>query len=96
MQICNRVFFDIPTGVIIYQTGEHLGEVAPHPNVTDINFIDIPFGSINYDTHYIESIDENGKPIVKAKELTPAEMENKKLKEDILLLQTDANEGGIL
>jgi len=64
--------------------------------VTDFAVLEVPTGEINYDTHYIESIDENGKPVVKAKELMPAEMKNAKLKEDILLLQTDAQVGGIL
>lgn len=98
MQICNRIFFDKPTGVLIYQTGEHQGTVSPHHEVTEIDFIDIPFGSINYDTHFIESIDAEGNPVIKEypKELTPIEIENAKLKEDILLLKTENEVGGIL
>lgn len=87
----NRIFYDRSTGKILYQLFMDNPET-----VTDFAVLEVPTGEINYDTHYIESIDENGKPVVKAKELTPTEMENEKLKEDILLLQTDANEGGIL
>ncbi len=87
----NRIFYDRSTGKILYQLFMDTPET-----VTDFAVLEVPTGEINYDTHYIESIDENGKPVVKAKELMPAEMKNAKLKEDILLLQTDAQVGGIL
>lgn len=87
----NRIFYDKSTGKILYQHFMESPEV-----VTDFAVLEIPEGEINYDTHIIESIDSDGRPVVKAKELTPVELEKEKLKEDILLLKTDANEGGIL
>jgi len=98
MQICNRVIFDKPTGVIIYQTGEHRGAVAPHPDITEIDFIDVPFGSIDYKNSYIESIDvSTQKPIIKMFPSQEAE-EQRRIREleDALLLQTDLENGGIL
>lgn len=97
MQICNRVIFDKPTGVIFYQTGEHQGEVTPHPNVTEIDFIDIPFGSIDYNTHYIDSIDEEGNPVIMSYD-NPESEEQRKIREleDALLIQTENEVGGIL
>lgn len=99
MQLPNRVFYDVPTGIIIHQTGEHVGEhLCPYPEVTEIAYLDLSFGEIDFNTHYVERIDAEGKPVIKeyAKELTSVEIENAKLKEDIILLQTDSEVGGIL
>ncbi|UUV23834.1 MULTISPECIES: hypothetical protein [Lysinibacillus] len=87
----NRIFYDRSTGKILYQHFMEEPEV-----ITDFAILEIHEGEINYNTHFIDSINSEGVPVVKAKELTPTEMENEKLKEDILLLQTDAQVGGIL
>ena len=87
----NRVCFNKATGEIFYQ----LFSETPHENI-EVGFLDIESGEINYNTHYIESIDPDGHPVIKMKELTPIELENAKLKEDIILLQADAEAGGIL
>lgn len=87
----NRIFYDKSTGKILYQLFMDDPET-----VTDFTILEIPEGEINYDTHFIESINSEGVPVVNAKELTPMEMENEKLKEDILLLKTENEVGGIL
>lgn len=87
----NRIFYDRSTGKILYQMFMDNPET-----VTDFAILEIPSGEINYDTHFIESIDPEGNPVIKAKELSQSELENEKLKEDILLLKTDSDTGGIL
>lgn len=98
MQLPNRVFYDVPTGIIVHQTGEHVGEhLSPYPEVTEIAYLDLSFGEIDFNTHYVERIDE-GKPVIKEYPKAPASVdaENEKLKEDVLLLQTENKIGGIL
>lgn len=87
----NRVFYDRSTGKILYQLFMDNPET-----VTDFAVLEVPTGEINYDTHYIESINPDGEPVIKAKELTQEELEKAKLKEDILLLKTENEIGGIL
>ena len=62
MQIGNRIIFD-EKGNILLQMGEMEGDVNPRGQ---IDYIDLEYGSINYTTHYIESIDVVTKePIIK-------------------------------
>ena len=62
MQIGNRIIFD-EKGNILLQMGEMEGDVNPRGQ---IDYIDLEYGSINYTTHYIESINvETKEPIVK-------------------------------
>ena len=62
MQIGNRIIFD-EKGNILLQMGEMEGDVEPRGQ---IDYIDLEFGSIDYTTHYIESINvETKEPIVK-------------------------------
>lgn len=62
MQIGNRIIFD-EKGNILFQMGEMEGDVNPRGQ---IDYIDLEYGSINYATHYIESINvETKEPIIK-------------------------------
>lgn len=62
MQIGNRIIFD-EKGNILLQMGEMEGDVNPRGQ---IDYIDLEYGSINYATHYIESINvETKEPIIK-------------------------------
>ena len=62
MQIGNRIIFD-EKGNILLQMGEMEGDVEPRGQ---IDYIDLEYGSINYTTHYIESINvETKEPIIK-------------------------------
>lgn len=98
MQLDNRIIYNKATGTIIYQSGEATGDVVPHEKDIELAYIDISYGSIDYSKSYIQRIDENGNPVIKEypRELSPVELENEKLKEDIILLQADAENGGIL
>lgn len=98
MNLDNRVIYNKVTGAVIYQTGEATGDVVPHDLEVDLAFVDIPFGSIDYSKFYVQRIDEVGNPVIKEypRDLSPVEIENAKLKEDIILLQADAETGGIL
>lgn len=87
----NRIFYDKGNGKILYQLFMEKPEL-----VTDFAVLEIPEGDIDYDIHYIESIDENGHPVIKMKGLSPLKVENAELKKDVLLLQTDNQKGGIL
>lgn len=62
MQIGNRIIFD-EKGNILLQMGEMEGDVNPRGQ---IDYIDLEYGSIDYSTHYIESINvETKEPIIK-------------------------------
>ena len=62
MRIGNRIIFD-EKGNILLQMGEMEGDVEPRGQ---IDYIDLEYGSINYATHYIESINvETKEPIIK-------------------------------
>ena len=74
MQIGNRIIFD-EKGNILFQMGEMEGDVNPRGQ---IDYIDLEYGSINYTTHYIESIDvETKEPIIK--EYPKAKLTDEKL-----------------
>lgn len=97
MQIGNRIIYD-QDGEILLQTGEMQGEVLPRKEITELHFIDLDYGAINFQTHRLVAIDPKTKqPILEEMsiQLTPEEQKIKEL-EDQLLLMADANTGGIL
>ncbi|HBE9572372.1 TPA: hypothetical protein ACG3KG_002267 [Clostridioides difficile] len=55
MERGNRLIYN-QDGKIIFQTGEATGDVLEHDTITELNFLDIEFGSIDYSKQYIESI----------------------------------------
>ena len=60
--IGNWIIFD-EKGNILFQMGEMEGYVEPRGQ---IDYIDLEYGSIDYSTHYIESINvETKEPIIK-------------------------------
>jgi hypothetical protein len=88
MQIGNRIIFD-EKGNILLQMGEMEGDVEPRGQ---IDYIDLEFGSIDYTTHYIESINvETKKPIIKEypkQELTDEQMYIKELEEKLAIMES--------
>ena len=88
MQIGNRIIFD-EKGNILLQMGEMEGDVEPRGQ---IDYIDLEYGSIDYSTHYIESIDVvTKKPIVKEypkQELTDEQMYIKELEEKLAIMES--------
>ncbi|EGT4720550.1 hypothetical protein DD092_12785 [Clostridioides difficile] len=41
---------------MIFQTGEATGDVLEHDTITELHYLDVEFGSIDYSKQYIESI----------------------------------------
>ena len=65
MKVGNRIIFD-EKGNILFQMGEMEGYVEPRNKIEKLDYIDLEFGSIDYTTHYIESINvETKEPIIK-------------------------------
>ena len=92
MQIGNRIIFD-EKGNILFQTGEMEGCVNPRGQ---IDYIDLEYGSINYATHYIESINvETKEPIVKEypkQELTDEQLYIQELEAKLATLTSKMSE----
>lgn len=97
LQVGNRIIYD-QDGEILFQTGEMQGDVLPRKEITELNFVDLEFGAIDFKTHRIVKIDPNtSKPILETIEhvLTPDQQRMKDLEDQVLLL-ADASTGGIL
>ncbi|EGT4047632.1 TPA: hypothetical protein ACKOM8_002207 [Clostridioides difficile] len=63
MERGNRIIYD-QSGKIWLQTGESEGDVLEHDVITELNFIDVEYGSIDYSKQYIESINPITKELV--------------------------------
>lgn len=99
----NRVFYDSATGVKLWETGEVFESTEPvyHRDITgQIDYVDLNANSYDQSKVFIASINpETKEPVFgtyPVPEPTEDQLKIKQLEEDILLLQTDANEGGIL
>ncbi|CZR99135.1 hypothetical protein CDFC105_70468 [Clostridioides difficile] len=61
----NRIIYN-QDGKIMFQTGEATGDVSEHDTITELHYLDIEFGSIDYSKQYIESINPVTKePVLK-------------------------------
>ncbi|HFL3512451.1 TPA: hypothetical protein ACG3PC_003783 [Clostridioides difficile] len=61
----NRIIYD-QLGNIWLQTGEATGDIQEWSKITELNFLDVEFGSIDYSKQYIESINPVTKePVIK-------------------------------
>ncbi|HBF4773983.1 Uncharacterised protein [Clostridioides difficile] len=63
MERCNRVIYN-QGGKILLQTGEATGDVLEHDTITELHYLDVEFGSIDYSKQYIESINPITKELV--------------------------------
>ena len=90
-QVGNRIIFD-EKGNILFQMGEMEGYVNPRNKIEKLDYIDLEFGSIDYTTHYIESINvETKEPILKEypkQELTDEQMYIKELEEKLAIMES--------
>ncbi|KPI46569.1 hypothetical protein KW95_18435 [Clostridioides difficile] len=87
----NRIIYD-QTGKVWIQTGEAAGDILEHDIITELNYIDIEFGSIDYSKQYIESINPITKePVVKDIEviLTDEQKRLKALEEELSMLKEE-------
>ena len=91
MKVGNRIIFD-EKGNILFQTGEMEGYVEPRSKIKKLDYIDLEFGSIDYTTHYIESINvETKEPVIKEypkQELTDEQMYIKELEEKLAIMES--------
>ncbi|PAQ15091.1 hypothetical protein CD798_08595 [Bacillaceae bacterium SAOS 7] len=56
MNIGNRIIYD-QDGEVIAELGEMQGDVLPRKEITELNFIDLEYGAIDYQTHRMLKID---------------------------------------
>ncbi|EQJ94963.1 hypothetical protein [Clostridioides difficile] len=97
MNVPNRVIYD-QTGKIIFETGESCGDVLPHNKVTELDYIDIPYGSIDYIKNRIIGINiETKQPILEEIPVYVSE-EKKRIQEleNQVLLNENEKVGGLL
>ncbi|MGC8422748.1 hypothetical protein ACP3UW_17750, partial [Clostridioides difficile] len=93
----NRVIYD-QTGKIIFETGESCGDVLPHNKITELDYIDIPYGSIDYIKNRIIGINiETKQPILEEIPVYVSE-EKKRIQEleNQVLLNENEKVGGLL
>ncbi|HGM3509546.1 TPA: hypothetical protein ACKOR7_004204, partial [Clostridioides difficile] len=65
MERGNRIIYN-QNGKIIFQTGEATGDVLEHHTITELHYLDVEYGSIDYSKQYIESINPVTKePVLK-------------------------------
>lgn len=59
----NRIIYD-QSGKIWIQTGEATGNVLEHDTIIELHYLDIEYGSIDYNKQYIESINPVTKELI--------------------------------
>ncbi|MFL8756938.1 hypothetical protein [Clostridioides sp. GD02376] len=91
MERGNRIIYN-QDGKIILQTGETTGDVSGHDTITELHYLDVEYGSIDYSKQYIESINPVTKePVVKDIEvvLTDEQKRLKTLEEELSMLKEE-------
>ncbi|AUO78261.1 TPA: hypothetical protein KRE09_002223 [Clostridioides difficile] len=97
MNRANRIICD-QTGKILLQTGEATGDILEHDEITELHFVDIPYGSVDYTKSRIVSINiETKEPILEEIPVFVSE-EEKRIQEleNQLLIAENEKVGGIL
>ncbi|HBF4547298.1 hypothetical protein O0E53_18830 [Clostridioides difficile] len=97
MNRANRIIYD-QTGKILLQTGEATGDVLEHDTITELYYVDIEYGSIDYTKNRITGINiETKQPILEEIPVYITE-EEKRIKEleNQLLIAENEKVGGLL
>ncbi|MFQ4565798.1 hypothetical protein C4V14_04210 [Clostridioides difficile] len=97
MNRANRIIYD-QTGKILLQTGEATGDILEHDEITELHFVDIPYGSVDYTKSRIVGINiETKEPILEEIPVFVSE-EEKRIQEleNQLLIAENEKVGGIL
>lgn len=97
MNRANRIICD-QTGKILLQTGEATGDILEHDEITELHFVDIPYGSVDYTKSRIVSINiETKEPILEEIPVFVSEEEKRiqELENQILIAENE-KVGGIL
>lgn len=97
MNRANRIIYD-QTGKILLQTGEATGDILEHDTITELHYIDVEYGSIDYTRNRIIGINtETKQPILEEIPIFISE-EEKRIQEleNQLLISENEKVGGIL
>ncbi|HGM3561810.1 TPA: hypothetical protein ACKOKM_003476 [Clostridioides difficile] len=97
MNRANRIICD-QTGKILLQTGEATGDILEHDTITELHYIDVEYGSIDYTRNRIIGINiETKEPILEEIPVFISE-EEKRIQEleNQLLIAENEKVGGIL
>ncbi|MCC0654676.1 MULTISPECIES: hypothetical protein [unclassified Clostridioides] len=97
MNRANIIIYD-QTGKILLQTGEATGDVLEHNEITELNWIDIDYGSVDYTKNRITGINiETKQPILEEIPvyITDEEKRIQELENQILLNENE-KVGGLL
>ncbi|HGS9489295.1 hypothetical protein AAAK65_13520 [Clostridioides difficile] len=97
MERGNRIICD-QTGKILLQTGEATGDILEHDEITELHFVDIPYGSIDYTRNRIIGINIETKEPILEEIPTFISDEEKRIQEleNQLLIAENEKVGGIL
>ncbi|MCC0705250.1 hypothetical protein IC213_19520 [Clostridioides sp. ES-S-0049-02] len=97
MNVPNRIIYD-QTGRTIFETGESCGDVLPHDIITELHYIDIEYGSIDYTRNRVIGINvETKEPILEEIPIyiTDEEKRIQELENQILIAENE-KVGGLL
>lgn len=97
MNRANRIIYD-QTGKILLQTGEATGDVLEHDTITELYYVDIEYGSVDYTKNRITDINiETKQPILEEIPvyITDEEKRIQELENQILLNENE-KVGGLL
>lgn len=97
MNRANRIIYD-QTGKILLQTGEATGDVLEHDIITELYYVDIEYGSIDYTRNRVIGINiETKQPILEEIPIyiTDEEKRIQELENQILIAENE-KVGGIL
>ena len=97
MDRANRIIYD-QTGKILLQTGEATGDILEHDTITELHYIDVEYGSIDYTRNRIIGINiETKEPILEEIPVFISE-EEKRIQEleNQLLIAENEKVGGLL
>ncbi|HBG7675696.1 TPA: hypothetical protein KRE78_003375 [Clostridioides difficile] len=97
MNRANRIIYD-QTGKILLQTGEATGDVLEHNEITELNWIDIDYGSVDYTKNRITGINiETKQPILEEIPvyITDEEKRIQELENQLLIAENE-KVGGLL
>ncbi|HBG0458430.1 TPA: hypothetical protein KPE24_000219 [Clostridioides difficile] len=97
MNRANRIICD-QTGKILLQTGEATGDILEHDEITELHFVDIPYGSVDYTKSRIVGINIETKEPILEEIPTFISDEEKRIQEleNQLLIAENEKVGGIL
>lgn len=97
MERGNRIICD-QTGKILLQTGEATGDILEHDEITELHFVDIPYGSIDYTRNRIIGINIETKEPISEEIPVYVNEEEKRIQEleNQLLIAENEKVGGIL